>query len=65
MCHIEHDGPLFENACLAEAKWVADQCSQSKLPYQIVATGPLESPNGCHYLLNFKKFRMFVGFVKS
>ena len=44
VCHIEQDGPLFENACLAEANWVADQCSQSNLPYQIVATGPLESP---------------------
>ncbi len=38
VCHIEHDGPLFENACLAEAKWVADQCSQSNLPYNAIHT---------------------------
>ena len=45
VCHVEHDGPFFENSCIAEARWVTDQCSQSKLPYQIVATGSLESPN--------------------
>ena len=44
VCHVEHDGPFFENSCLTEVKWVADQCSKSNLPYQIVATGPLESP---------------------
>ena len=65
VCHIEHDGPLFENACLAEAKWVADQCSQSKLSYQIVATGPLESSEWPSLLAQLQKLRTSVGFVRS
>ena len=27
VCHVEHDGPFFENLCFAKARWVADQCS--------------------------------------
>ncbi len=61
VCHIEHDGPLFENACLAEAKWVADQCSQSNLPYQIVATGPLESPEWPSLLAQLQKIPNVCG----
>ena len=47
VCHVESDGPLFEESCLAETAWTSREMDRSKLDYRIVASAPLESSKMC------------------
>lgn len=45
VCHVGHAGAEFSSACLAEARWVANQLSRSARAYWMVASAPLENPD--------------------
>ena len=38
VCHVESDGPLFEESCLAETVWTSKEMDSSKLDYRVVAS---------------------------
>jgi len=47
VCHVDMAGtdPNYTAACLAEARWVADELGKSSKTYVLCPTAPLESPD--------------------
>ena len=45
VCHVDDDGAPFRRACVAEARWVAEQLAPSPRDYVVVASAPLEDPD--------------------
>ena len=61
VCHVESDGPLFEESCLAETAWTSKEMDRSKLDYRIVASAPLESSNIENILASLKQHQRVCG----
>ena len=61
VCHVETDGPSFEESCLAETRWTSQEMDGSALDYRIVASAPLESAELGKLLKSLKKYPRVCG----